>query len=398
MVMKIVHVVASIDPAEGGPPQVATRLAAAQASLGHELHLVTYSHADDGGDERTRRQLASIPHFTEVQVHTLKAPRLVEALFAAEGQELLRQLLPGSDWLHLHGVWERILHKAAGIARRLDIPYCFRPSGMLNPWSLGQKRRKKQLALALAVRRVLNRAAFIHCLNSEEAAFVKSIGVTPRPLVLPNGIFLAEIEPLPARGSFVSTYPAVRGRRYVLFLGRLNHVKGLDFLADAFALFGPGVDDVDLVVAGPDDGAKRDFEARIARAGLMKRVHLVGPIYGREKYAALVDAACFCLPSRQEGFSVAIVEALACGLPVVMSAACRFPEAAAAGAADVVPLDASALALTLQNLLAEPERAQAMGRAGRALIRRDYTWPAIAERVTEAYVTTLRNGTGKKGA
>jgi glycosyltransferase involved in cell wall biosynthesis len=95
---------------------------------------------------------------------------------------------------------------------------------------------------------------------------------------------------------------------------------------------------------------------------------------------------------------VAIVEALACGLPVVMSAACRFPEAAAAGAADVVPLDASALALTLQNLLAEPERAQAMGRAGRALIRRDYTWPAIAERVTEAYVTTLRNGTGKKGA
>ena len=72
-------------------------------------------------------------------------------------------------------------------------------------------------------------------------------------------------------------------------------------------------------MAGPDEGARGEFEQRIAQAKLTHRVHVVGPLYGRDKFEALVDAACFCLPSRQEGFSIAITEALACSVPVVIS-------------------------------------------------------------------------------
>ena len=96
------------------------------------------------------------------------------------------------------------------------------------------------------------------------------------------------------------------GRRYVVFIARLHYKKGLDYLADAFAIVAPQSPDLDLVVAGPDEGAKSDFEDRIRRAGVGKRVHLVGPLYGPDKFAALVDCTCFCLPSRQEGFSVAV--------------------------------------------------------------------------------------------
>ncbi|MEX2140407.1 MAG: glycosyltransferase [Pirellulales bacterium] len=386
--MKIVHVIASIDPAGGGPPQVAVRLAAAQAQLGHEVHVVTYAPADSDSEERTQQQLATVPHVQALRIHKLTPPNLLERFAAGEAERSFAQMLPQSDYVHLHGIWERALHRAASAAQQVGIPYCVRPAGMLNPWSLAQKPWKKRLALSLGVRRVLNGARFIHCLNAEEAALIEPLGLTPPSLVFPNGVFLEEIEPLPNSGTFVSAHPRLRGRRFILFLGRLHQVKGLEFLAEAWAQCAGAVPEVDLVVAGPDGGAKTDFEARIASAGLSHRVHLVGPLYGADKYAALVDAACFCLPSKQEGFSVAIVEALACGVPVIMSEACRFPEAAAAGAAQMIPLEATALAEALRGLLTNPNQAEAMGRAGRDLIRHRYTWPAIATRILDAYLNT----------
>jgi glycosyltransferase involved in cell wall biosynthesis len=383
--MRIIHVIGSIDPVGGGPPQVAVRLAAAQATLGHDVHLVTYGHADSASEARINEQLSRVPYLDLLTVHRLPAPTPQERWFATEAQKLLTKLLPDSDWLHLHGVWERILHRAAALAGKRGVPYCFRPAGMLDPWSLGQKSWKKKLALSMGVRRLLDRAAFIHTLNADEAELIAPLALRSPCVVVPNGVFLEEIEPLPERGMFVAGRPQLRGKRLLLFLARLHYKKGLDYLADAWAEVAPHVPNADLVVAGPDDGARRDFEQRIARAGLVDRVYLAGALYGAEKYSALVDANCFCLPSRQEGFSVAVLEALACGLPVVMSPPCHFPEAAAAGAAEVVALDKGELAAALRRVFSDDQRAQAMGRAGVELIRRNYTWQAIAAKSLEAY-------------
>jgi glycosyltransferase involved in cell wall biosynthesis len=114
-------------------------------------------------------------------------------------------------------------------------------------------------------------------------------------------------------------------------------------------------------------------------------VHLVGPLYGDRKHAALRSAACFCLPSRQEGFSIAILEAMACRNPVVISDACHFPEVAEFGAGHVVALDPKELAAALRNVLEDPEARQRMGAAGFRLVQSRYTWPKIAERSVLAY-------------
>src|SRR5439155_25908304 len=109
-------------------------------------------------------------------------------------------------------------------------------------------------------------------------------------------VFLEEVEPVPATTAFTEPRPALVGRPYVLSLGRLHYKKGLDVLAEAFRLVAARCPEARLVVAGPDDGAKVDFERRVAAMDLTERVHLVGPLFGAAKWAALAGAACFCLP------------------------------------------------------------------------------------------------------
>jgi glycosyltransferase involved in cell wall biosynthesis len=123
----------------------------------------------------------------------------------------------------------------------------------------------------------------------------------------------------------------------------------------------------------------------IEEFGIGDRVRLIGPIYGETKIEALVDADCFCLPSRQEGFSMAITEALACGTPVVITDQCHFPEVGAANAGLIVPVDPVEVAKALATILNDKIHAQSMGLNGRRMVMEKFTWPAIAEATVRAY-------------
>ncbi len=379
--MNIVHVIVSMDLATGGPPVVASRLAIAQAGLGNEVSLLTYAVDTDAAPQPFELPLAGTER---VRLHSLAAPTAWQNLTGRAVAHWLRGQ-PQPDIVHLHGVWDPMLRAAASVTLDRGGKYCLAPHGMLDPWSLRQRRWKKRLALAMGYRGMLDHAAFLHLLNRDESRLIEPLGLTAPRVVIPNGVFLDEIDPLPARGTFRAAHRAIGDRPFVLFLSRLHYKKGLDYLADAFEIFAKQQPEPHLVVAGPDGGAQPGFEKAIAAKGLAERVHVVGPLYGRDKLAAMVDASCFCLPSRQEGFSIAITEALACGLPVVISDACHFPEVAQASAGEVVPLDAGAIAAALGRVLDDPDLAKRMGEAGRALIQTRYTWPKIAEQTVALY-------------
>lgn len=363
---------------------VATRLAAAQVQLGHDLAIVCYRVP--GSEADIARATAGVPGFERVAVHAIEGGTL-ERLTAGRARKVLGPLVSAADVVHLHGLWEPLLPVAAALARRAAVPYIVSPHGMLDPWSLAQRRLKKRLALALVHRRMLGSAAFLYVLNRDEARLIEPLRLGTPTRVIPNGVFLEEIDPLPEPGGFYARHAELGGKPFVLFLSRLHYKKGLDILADAFARVARDDADIHLIVAGPDDGARAEFESRVREANLADRVHLVGPLYGREKVQAMVDAACFCLPSRQEGFSVAITEAMACRLPVVISDACHFPEVADAGAGEIVPLDASATGDGLSRVLRDPQRRQRMGAAGRELVESRYTWPRVAELAIQAYAS-----------
>ncbi|KAB2717229.1 glycosyltransferase [Brucella intermedia] len=375
--MNIVHVIGSYDPAKGGPQAVVVRLAAAQAALGHEVTIVSYS--DDEVSRRAVAATAAIPGFDRVRTLLLPMPDLRETLSGSAAAKAMEALLRATDFVHLHGVWETNLLRASMLCRRFSVPYCVCCCGMLDVWSMQQSAWKKKLAMRLGFRRMLDGAAFIHALNADEIELMRPLGLKAPPVIIPNGIFLNEVEGGEADGGGLPRRP------YVLFLSRLHYKKGLDILADAFRRVAPLFPDVDLVVAGPDGGAEDEFRERIRQYGLQERVHMTGGLYGPAKIAALKRAACFCLPSRQEGFSVAITEALACGVPVAITDACHFPEVGEAGAGIVSPLDPMAVAAALERILEDPDRAARMGAAGAKLVRDNYTWPHIAVQTIAAY-------------
>ncbi|GAA5624400.1 GDP-mannose:cellobiosyl-diphosphopolyprenol alpha-mannosyltransferase [Brucella sp. NBRC 12952] len=386
--MKIIHIIGSFDPAKGGPQAVVVRLAAAQAALGHDVTIVSYS--DDEIDYRAAKATAAIPGFQNVKTFMLPMPDRYEVLTGRRAAKVLSAMIASANFVHMHGVWETILLRASMLCRKYHVAYCICCCGMLDVWSMQQKRWKKRLAFNLAFRRMLNGAAFIQALNQDEADLMRPLRLRPPVVIIGNGIFLEEIETSEGKPA------ALPDRPYILFLSRLHYKKGLDILADAFCQIADRYPQIDLVVAGPDGGAQPAFLTAIGQAGLQARVHLTGALYGPTKIAALRNALCFCLPSRQEGFSVAITEALACGVPVVITDACHFPEVAEANAGIVCQLSAQAVAIGLTTVLENPERAAEMGQAGLKLVRDNYTWPQIAAQTINAYQRFEKERTGSQ--
>ncbi len=407
--MNILHVISSLDRKAGGPPVALAGLAIAQAKCGSRVSVAATFNPDSD------RTLADELQSAGVAV-SLIGPAAGKFQKHPDIQPTLIRLIAAADVVHIHTLWEEIQHQAAAISLKLRKPYVFVPHGMLDPWSLAQSSVAKRAYLALRLRRDLNGAMFIHALNADEARLIEPLRLRTKCAIIPNGFTPPEHslpppsgeragvrgetptdEPLPSADTSGHTAPTVAQRfpphpssplrgegPYILFLSRLHPKKGLDYLADAFAIVAAAHPNVRLIVAGPEDGAEKDFDARIAAAKLQDRVDRVGPLYGDEKLAAMSNASLFVLPSRQEGFSVAILEALACGTPVVISDQCHFPEVAEAGAGKVVSLDARAIADAMLQFLNDPAGRETASGNAKALAAR-YTWDRIAQKTLSLY-------------
>lgn len=374
--MQVLHIVDSMDPAMGGPPVSVSALAAAQAAAGHDVTIAWRRRP--GVTVNPAASFAHVPGIGSVKWHPFDfslrsyvagAP-IVAPLFDERASRIV---------VHGHGVWRPEFLRIASESRRRGIPYLIAPRGMLGPWSLSQKRLKKRIAWTLFWKKTLDGAAAIHALNEDEAQHVRDLGITAPIEIIPNGVYLEQVQ------AVVTPYALPAGRSYVLFIGRLHLMKGLDILAEAFARVAPALPDLDLVVAGPDDGDEARFRGMTRDLGIESRVHMVGPIYGKAKYELMAGAKCLCAPSRQEGFSMSIVEALGMGLPVVISRECHLPEVGPAGAGRVVELQVEAVADGLLGLLRNSQQLQGAGAAARALVTQRFQWPAIAQQTLRIY-------------
>ena len=227
------------------------------------------------------------------------------------------------DRVIVNGIWQYLSFAAWRRYAGSSIPYFVFPHGMLDPWfkeTFPLKHLKKWLSWPWADYRVLRDAAAVIFTSEEERLLARKSFWLYRAneKVSPLGVESQEHASAQARDSFLQRFPQLRNKRILLFLGRLHPKKGCDILIDALAQVTD--DSVSLVLAGPDQvGWQPELEQRVANLKLSSRVVFAGMLQGETKQAALAVADAFVLPSHQENFGMAVVEALAVGLPVLIS-------------------------------------------------------------------------------
>jgi len=306
----------------------------------------------------------------------------------------LRKLAKAADIVQCHGLWMFMNYATYAAAKGTRKPYVVTFHGMAEPWILSRSRLKKRAVEDLFQMRSLQTAACIHAICEPELHSIRQYGVRAPVAVIPNGVNLNRFQNLPDRSIFEDRYPELKSKKRLLFMARLHPKKGLLPLLEAWKTIAGEFADWQLVIAGPDEkGHRAEVEAVIESGRLHESVSLIGMVAGSAKLETLAAADAFVLPSFSEGFSVSIIEAMASGLPVILTPGCNFPEATRAGAAIEVNPTPEELAEALRSLLGAPESdRQDMGARGRDLVARNYTWDHIAHDMKAVYEWALGGG------
>jgi phosphatidylinositol alpha-1,6-mannosyltransferase len=254
---------------------------------------------------------------------------------------------------------------------------------MLEAGSLAHRARRKRVAYWAVERRNLAGAAFLHATSPTEAEALVRRKTGGAVVMVPNGVNLPAGAP-PERGEFRRRLGLPASVPLVAFLGRIHPIKRLDLVASAMERVRGVRGDAHVVIAGPDEVAhRREMEPRFSAFGAA--THWVGELGEADKWCLLAAADALVMCSDSESFGMSLVEAMAAGVPVVVTQTCPWGEVETERCGFWVPQNAEAIASALVELLGDPAGAREMGERGRALVRTRYSWDSIGQAMAEQY-------------
>jgi len=390
--MKVLQVIPSISGRSGGPSQAIFPMCLALSERGVDLLLATTDEGLSGENGNGKHQYGQISNYKGQP--TIFFPSQIGSSFkySRPFAQWLNSNVVNYDLVHIHAVFNHACIAAARACRKRDVPYIVRPLGSLDPWSMKQKSWRKKIFWRGGIKRMLNSAAAVqYTAKAEQEATEGLLGLN-HGIVVPLGVdsnFASEVfstEDFSQKSS--------SSHRYVLVLSRLLPTKGLDVLLEAFlsVLDQKQLENWSLVLAGE---GPVEFVARLkqmtAAANASKQVLFPGWLEGDRKIAALRQASLLALPSYHENFGLCVLEALACGVPVLVSPQVNLaPQVQAAGAGWVSAIDKASLAAALASALASEEELLLRGEAGRILSRK-FAWPAVAGMLQGVYEEILES-------
>jgi glycosyltransferase involved in cell wall biosynthesis len=310
--MRFLHVISSVDPRGGGPVEALRQIGLVHRDLGHTVEVASL----DGPDSR---DLTQFP----LKLYPLGPGRSTYS-YAPRMKRWLKMHGSEYDAVIVHGLWQYHGH-AVRVALSGRVPYFVYTHGMLDPWFNEQfplKHVKKMLFWHWTQRRILDEAtSIIFTAEEEMERSIRSFfPFRWKGIVAPLGIAEPEGNPETQKAAFLARFPELKDRKFLLFFGRLHPKKGCDLLLNAFAKIAPEWPELHLVMAGPSDhGYLHGLQQLAEDKGIRPRVTWTGMISGDLKWGALRAADAFVLPSHQENFAIAAVEAMAVGTPVLLS-------------------------------------------------------------------------------
>ncbi len=389
--MKVLHVIPSLSPSQGGPSLVLPVMAEALAKRGVQVDVVT---TDDDGhgrrvsdgvtsdwQEREGWRLRMFPKQTEFYKVSLPLRRW------------LREHVRDYDVVHVHAVFSFASSAACAAARAAGVPFIVRPLGVLNAWGMRNRRRWiKAQSFRWLDKPLLDAAAAIHYTSQAESDEAAALAIRARSVVIPLGTDLRGFDALPSPSLFHAAHPQAADGRNILFLSRLDPKKGLELLLDAFAVSGARRKGWRLVVAGAGEASyEATLKTRAESLGLQDCLLWTGFLEGAQKLSALAACQMFVLPSSSENFGIALLEAMAAGLPCISTEGVALAkDAAVSGAVLLAERRAPALASVMDRLAESAELRESLGSRAADLARNAYSAEAMAAALENLYLQSRK--------
>jgi len=311
-------------------------------------------------------------------------------LYAPKMRSALERIMPAIDVVHTHLPFIYPTYAAGRAAIRHGKPLFYCQRGVFDAERLRFRAWKKHMYIRFVEVPLLKRANTLISLTEAETASYRALGVNTRCELIPNGIDVEKYwQQTPEE--WHSRLGISRDAKVILFLGRLHPVKGVDRLIHAFLSIRENFPQAVLICAGPDEfKLQEQLNKMIGEDSESARVFFPGMVSGDHKKALLARADVFCLPSDAEGFSMAVLEAMASNTAVLISPGCHFDAVEAVGAGKVVSRDSESVSVALADLLSDNDRLRKMGVAGFELVKTGYHWDILVERFLSVYERGIR--------
>jgi glycosyltransferase involved in cell wall biosynthesis len=392
--MKILHIIPSVASVRGGPSQAVVETVKALRNLSIDTEIVT---TNDNGNDLFDVPLGKPIEYKQVPVRffTRFSPKvnfIREFAFSSQLTTWLWQNAKKYDLLHIHAIFSYASTAAMAIARLQGIPYIVRPLGQLCEWSLRQSAHRKQIYLNLIERANLNHAQALHLTSEQEQQEVSRLALSTPSFVLPHGLSIPPAIPN-ARSLLREYLKTPADEPIILFLSRLHPKKGLDYLIPALGKLTNYR--FTFVVAG--SGSKEyeaEIESLLISNGIRDRTYLTGFVTGETKNLFIQGSNLFALTSYSENFGVAVLEALAVGVPVLVTPGVALATVVQQNQLGYVPeLDVQAIAKAIEQYLTQTPEAEDMGDRARKIILDNYTWDQVAVKMQQIYESILQFST-----
>lgn len=361
--MRLCHIVPSLAERHGGPSKSVRALANHAVDAGGTVELLATSVPGDvfAPAEDDRARIRVFPRVTPKWL--VRSPGLHDHLLATP-----------FHCIHHHSLWLLSLRYAADAARRHGAPLVISPRGMMNAWAWKHRRWRKRLAELLVHPGVFQQAAGWHATSAEEASDIRTLGFHQPVCVSPNGVDMpTETELASARAAWQELCPAVRSRPVALFYSRLHRKKRVRELIDLW-LSAPRGDWLLLIVGTAENYTPAGLTEDVANLGHSENIKVFD---GAGRPAPYAVASLFLLPSHSENFGLVIAEALAAGVPALVTDTTPWSDLIPNRAGWCVHWEDYATTVT-EALMTPPQELKAMGRNGRAWVGRDFSWTRAA--------------------
>ncbi len=382
--MRVGVVSGSVSRQAGGLFHSVRRLSQSVHDAGWDVSVFTLEDSDTAAD---------ISHWLPLVPQVAKVVGPQRLGYSPGLAKMLRAFPPKDALVHEHGIWQYPSYEVLRWNRQTKQPTVISPRGMLDSWAVRNSALRKKVVGILYEYANLRAAHCIHALAESGYEGIRKFGLKNPIAIIPNGIDVPTEEDLvtPPPPDLPSDW---NGARILLFLARVHPKKGLLPLVEGWSRVGKARQDWKLVIAGPDEGGHAtEVVDRIKTLGIEHDVALVGPQYGGEKKAWLNHADAFVLPSFSEGFPMAVLEAMAHKLPVLMTRECNFPEAFSAAVAHEIRPEPISIAESLEEFLCRSVAdLENVGEKARQLACAEYSWPSIAKEMIQVYDWLLGGG------